>query len=129
MNFFIGFILSFVGFLITLYIQKKKQQGKILACPRVIKNCGTVTSSAYSTLFGIPLEKFGSAYYKAFTAVFFLLILGIQVPLFSIIIVASFGVIFSLYLVCIQAFIIRSWCVWCTAQALCAVGVFLVLVL
>ena len=77
-------------------------------------NCDIVNKSIYSEMFGIPVALFGLITY--------LLLLAFAVrgkykdqtkliPYATIFVV--FGVLFSLYLTYIEAFVLRTWCMLC----------------
>lgn len=114
----IAFIACAVGIALSLYLFFKKISHTTLACPRS-HPCDTVTHSRFSRLGGIPNELLGVVYFS-------LVVLLLSVPvagallswvsyfLFFILII---GGLYSLYLVGIQAFIIRAWCAWCIAIA------------
>jgi uncharacterized membrane protein len=115
-------ILSAIGgFILSYYIFTKKRARAALVCP-VGSDCSAVIHSEYSQFFGIPVEVFGMFYYAAI-AVGYLSILSYPAIALSEI---SFGLfamtavafLFSLYLVTIQAFALRQWCVWCLVSAL-----------
>ncbi len=78
-------------------------------------NCLAVTTSKYSEIFGIPLALLGSIYY-----LFMFLFLSRKQKMFNhfMLITSSFGVLFSLYLIYIQAFAIGLFCLYCLASAL-----------
>ena len=121
-------ILSFVGFSISLYIYGKKKSKKKLICPRQ-SNCETVIHSDYSTILCIPVEVLGMIYY-AFIGIMYPLVFILQLwsPQIAIILLAVSGasVVFSIYLVSIQAFVVRHWCIWCLSSALTSVLIFAV---
>ena len=112
--------LGIVGFLLCLKIHLKKKGDKPLVCP-ITGNCDSVIKSKYSTMFGIPLEYFGMLYYGVIVFAYCAM-LGfhnvrseeIQVVLIAL---SSGAFLFSLYLIGIQAFKIRSWCIWCLTSA------------
>jgi uncharacterized membrane protein len=112
--------LGIVGFLLCLKIHLKKRSDKPLVCP-ITGNCDSVIKSKYSTLLGIPLEYFGMLYY-GIVVVSYCAMLGFHnlrtEELQAALIVASSGAfLFSIYLIGIQAFKLKSWCVWCLTSA------------
>ena len=74
-------------------------------------NCLAVTSSKYSEIFGIPLALLGSIYY---VFLFFFLTKSKE-KMFKhfFLITSSFGVLFSIYLIYVQAFAIGLFCLYC----------------
>lgn len=80
-------------------------------------NCEIVNKSIYSTLFGIPVSLIGSIAYFAF------LIFSIRglktdqsklIPYFLFFV--SIGTLFALYLTGIEAFVLKTFCMFCVAQ-------------
>lgn len=84
-------------------------------------NCLAVTTSKYSEIFGIPLALLGSIYY-----LFMFFFLSRKQKMFNhfLLITSSFGVLFSLYLIYIQAFEIGLFCLYCLASALISFIIF-----
>jgi uncharacterized membrane protein len=79
-------------------------------------DCGTVLSSAYSELFGIPIAWLGLATNLIIAA---LLLLENRIEFLresgTLIVfgVVLFAFIYSVYLVYLQAFVIQAYCPWC----------------
>ena len=84
-------------------------------------NCLAVTTSKYSEIFGIPLALLGSIYY-----LFMFFFLSRKQKMFNhfLLITSSFGVLFSIYLIYIQAFAIGLFCLYCLASALISFIIF-----
>ena len=114
------FILAVVGFAISWQINRKKSSKEKLVCV-IGKDCDKVVHSRYASTIGIDNQILGMAYY-AFVAIFAAALIGGLVWPDTILLLfklASAGAaIFSLYLVFIQAFILKEWCEWCLASAL-----------
>jgi len=126
MNFLIGFIASLVGLGTSIYIAYKKNKKAPLMCPRN-SDCTTVVTGKYSTIFGIPNDMMGIIYYAVFAVIFSALLLDVSMSLLFVRFVAGVGVLFTIYLVSVQAFVIRLWCLWCLVSALCAVMLYFAL--
>jgi len=126
MNILIGFIAGIVGLVTALYIFYKKNKKAPLMCPRR-SDCTSVVTGKYSTIFGVPNDVLGVAYYLSFSIIFGLLLTGAAIPLLFIKLIAAIGVLFTIYLVAVQAFVIRIWCLWCLVSAVCAVILFFAL--
>lgn len=107
------------GFFLASYIYHKKTKKAPLVCP-LKSNCDSVINSDYSKVLGIRLEVLGMIYY-AFISINYGLLNA--VPNFAFIntdlllVFSFFAFIFSLYLISIQAFILRQWCTWCICSA------------
>jgi uncharacterized membrane protein len=121
MHIYLGLLASIIGLGISSYIYRKKRTKTKLMCP-LRTECDTVVNSRFAKTFGIPNELLGMAYYilsglfYAFILVypqFFSTTLHFALFLFSIA-----GALFSVYLISLQAFTIRAWCIWCLGSAL-----------
>ncbi len=120
-------ILASAGFSIAFYIARKKKRKEKTVCPMRGANCETVIHSRYSRFLFIPVETLGMLYY-GFTAFAYAVIIYSKISeptilygLFCLSLVSAF---FSLYLVSVQAFIIRHWCLWCLSSALISTAIF-----
>lgn len=127
-------VFSITGFFIALYVRtkKNKEEEKGMICPFYTK-CDTVVKSTHATFLGFPVEVLGMLYYGALFLSYLLLVLfpAISSPLFLfILLLATTGAfLFSVYLVCVQAFIIRAWCSWCLFSAGISLSIFLLTLL
>ncbi len=72
--------------------------------------CETVQKSSYSEIAGVPVAVFGLAFYGA---MIFLLGSDSEDARLGATALAIGGVIFSAYLVVLQAFVIHAFCIWC----------------
>ena len=84
--------------------------------------CLAVTSSKYSEIFGIPLALLGSIYY---VFLFFFLTKSKE-KMFKhfFLITSSFGVLFSIYLIYVQAFAIGLFCLYCLISSVISFLIF-----
>lgn len=126
----VNIVLAIVGLYVSLFIYKEKnlteKNGKMI-CP-LGGDCQKVVNSQFSKLFGISIEYFGMIYY-------FLILFGyitllsfpyeIEVLYFVLAFLSLGGFLFSLYLLFIQAFLIRNWCLWCLISAGSSTFIFL----
>lgn len=119
-------LLGCVGFLLASYIYRKKRTKKKLICP-MRSNCDTVIHSDYSKILGIPVEVLGITYYFVISfgyGVLYLLDLW-GTPFLQILIgISGCSVIFSIYLISLQAFVIKQWCTWCLFSGLISLIIF-----
>lgn len=93
----------------------------VLYCPTTgIVNCITVTQSAYSEFLGVKVAYLGLAW---FAAVIALTLLANRVPPeYALLPLWGLGVVFVLYLVLLEIFVLNAVCVYCTvAHALALV--------
>ncbi len=129
-GFYAFIILSAVGgFGVALYIYYTKRRNKQLVCP-IGSNCNVVITSRYSKFLGVPLEHWGMFYYAAIIAAYAVLILAphllSSVFLFGLIMFTAGAFFFALYLLFVQAFLLRQWCIWCILSAAFSILIFVV---
>lgn len=117
-------LLGLSGFLLASHIHNKKVTKKKLICPRK-SDCNSVINSDYSKIFGIPVEVLGMIYY-AFVMGSNIILGFLKLALFTLLYdyrpnilfyISLVAVVFSLYLIFIQAFKIKQWCLWCIGSA------------
>ena len=116
-----------VGFLVASYIYQKKKSKKKLICP-LRTNCDLVVNSSYSYLGPFSVEVLGISYYSVtlFLYSFISLFLCWNFLFKELLLVfAGASVAFSLYLLFLQGFVIKQWCVWCISSAFISIIIFL----
>jgi uncharacterized membrane protein len=121
-------LLSLVGLADALYLTIEHVTGQTLRCT-IISGCSEVLSSPYAVVAGIPLAGIGAA---AYFTVFSLAILAlfdyrIARTLLTPVVIAMFGV--SLWLIYLQAFVIREFCQYCLLSAAITVALSVVVLL
>lgn len=119
-------LLGLTGFLISAYIYNKKKAKKKLICPRR-SNCETVIHSDYSKVLGIPVEVMGMIYYAFIGSIYsFGFNFNFWSPTIASIVfgITACSVLFSVYLVSIQTFVLKHWCMWCLCSALTSILIF-----
>lgn len=112
-------LLAVLGFLNAFYLHYQYKQyintGKKMFC-LIGGRCADVISSKYGTTLGIKNELIGMAYY-VFLASY--LLISMIIPEFGISlmliakVITIIATIFSLYLLFVQAVILRMFCSWC----------------
>lgn len=112
-------ILAFLGLVDATYLTVKHFTGGKVVCGAIPGlDCDVVLGSIYSEFFGIPLALLGALYYAGVLTV----IVGFwklkQHALLQLLFgLTSIGVITSLYLVYIQAFVLYAYCLYCMTSA------------
>jgi uncharacterized membrane protein len=126
-------VLSLTGLAISAYLTLEHfTTPTVLACPDTgIVSCQKVTSSAQSTLLGIPVALLGLLFFAAMTA--------LTVPrawadhreeIRKLRVAAAVtGVLFVVYLIWVELFVVDAICLWCTAVHAVAIALFSVIVL
>ena len=109
-------LLSLFGLADALYLTIEHVTGQSVRCT-IISGCSEVLSSPYAVVAGIPLAVIGAA---AYFTVFSLATLAafnyrIAGTLLTVLVIAMFAV--SLWLIYLQAFVIREFCQYCLLSA------------
>ncbi|MFA7192186.1 MAG: vitamin K epoxide reductase family protein [Candidatus Paceibacterota bacterium] len=120
-------ILGISGFLVAFYIYRKKSEKKKLICP-ARTDCELVTNSDYSVVGPFRVEVLGLVYYLFITSAYlFVNFYLVWTPFINelFIVISGMSVLFSVYLLFIQSFLIKQWCVWCISSALISILMFL----
>ncbi len=122
------FILAAFGFAVAKYIRNHKKKNTPLVC-MVGFDCHGVVHSDYANFFGIPVEFFGMLYYAfiALANLFVLFFPSLVPPLFLgfIFLSSLVGLLFSIYLIGVQIFILKKGCSWCFVSAFICLAIFL----
>jgi uncharacterized membrane protein len=124
-----GLILAFldiIGLAIALYLSAVELQGGVPVCGP-IKGCEEVARSEYSRIGGIPVAVFGVA------LSLLLLTLAIawwRTDLYALLLahygLSLAGVLFEVYFLYIQVFVLGAVCIWCTSYGLSLVARFVI---
>jgi uncharacterized membrane protein len=118
--------LDIVGLAIALYLSVVELQGGVPVCGP-IHGCEEVARSEYSRIAGIPVAVFGVglslllltlalAWWRTDLYVLLLAHYGLSLA----------GVIFEVYFLYLQVFVIRAVCIWCTSYGLSLIARFVV---
>lgn len=118
MSVIITFIACGLGFAVSFFMFLKKRSHKSLACPRE-QPCDLVLHSRFSKTLGVPNEIVGTLYFIIVAAI---LLVPVSEEMtawmfYILFFLVTMGGLFSLYLIGLQAFVIRSWCLWCVSIA------------
>jgi len=118
-------LLSLLGLADALYLTVEHVTGQSVRCT-IISGCSEVLSSPYAVVAGIPLAMIGAA---AYFTVFSLATLAafnyrIAGTLLTVLVTAMFLV--SLWLIYLQAFVIREFCQYCLLSAAITTGLLIV---
>ncbi|GIW66986.1 MAG: hypothetical protein KatS3mg095_0884 [Candidatus Parcubacteria bacterium] len=115
------FILSLVGFLVSSYLFYIGVKNNSPFClPNA--GCDFVIKSEYSKFLGLPVALWGVFYFGS------ILLLNYLEKYKNLLKIVSFlGFLFALYLIYIQAFVLKSFCVYCLIADTMAIIIFLLL--
>ena len=116
-----------IGVLDTLYLIYHKLKGTDVACPFFPKEwCYKVQHSPQSKTFGIPNSYAGFVMYAAILVLTWLYLNG-SVAFWPIQAIVTFGFLFSMYFLYVQAFVLRAFCTWCVVSVINFTIMFLVI--
>ncbi len=109
---FLALLSAIIGFLDSTYLTIQHFKNVIPPCTTT--GCEKVLTSEYSVIFGVPLALFGSFFYLTVIILSLVLLTSFRKIFLQIFyLFAVTGVIVSLYLLGLQAFIIKSFCQYC----------------
>ncbi len=109
---FLALLTAIVGFLDSTYLTIQHYKNVIPPCTTT--GCEKVLTSEYSVIFGVPLALFGSFFYLTVIILSLVLLTSFRRILLQIFyLFAITGVIVSLYLLGLQALVIKSFCQYC----------------
>lgn len=115
------------GFGVSTTIFQTKRSHKQLVCPTG-SNCNAVVNSRYARFFGIPLEYLGMLYFFFIALAYLALIVFPQAILgpwlLGLAMLSTAAFFFSFYLLFVQAFLLRQWCIWCILAAMFSLTIF-----
>ena len=124
----IAALLSTLGIADALYLTIEHVTGQTVQCT-ITSGCSAVLSSSYATVAGVPLAGFGAAAYFTVFSLATLAAFGYRfaATLLTPLVIAMF--LFSLWLVYLQAFVIREFCQYCLLSATITFGLLVVVLL
>src|SRR5688572_28663354 len=109
-------LLSLLGLADALYLTIEHVTGQSVPCT-IISGCSEVLSCSYAVVVGIPLAAIGAA---AYFSVFSLAVLAAFGYRFASVLLAPLVIgmfLVSLWLMYLQAFVIREFCQYCLLSA------------
>jgi len=117
------------GFGVSSYVWYAKSHGKQLVCPSG-GECNAVVTSKYSKFFEIQLEYLGMLY---FCIIFFSYVFMLLAPQFfegifraGLMMLTASASFFSGYLLFVQAFLLKKWCIWCILSSMFSLTIFFI---
>jgi uncharacterized membrane protein len=117
-----------VGLGVSIYLAVEHfTASTTLACPETgVVNCQRVTTSAQSTIAGVPWALLGAVFFAA------LMLLGLPAAWrsrstsvrYGRLALAVTGVVSVIYLICVELFVVNALCLWCTVAHVAALAAF-----
>lgn len=115
-------VLVAAGLVVAGYLTYVETTANLVECGVAIPGCVTVQTSSYAKLFGFfPIALLGVVGYIVILAAWILekFVTPSKKDLVSLVLwgVCMFGVLFSIYLTFLEAFVIHATCSWCILSA------------
>src|SRR3989344_1570825 len=128
MDFSVTFlILTLLGLINAGHLAYTRIRHKPLVCP-MDHDCTLVTESRWSKMFGVRNEYLCTLYFIVMLlGALILLISPATIPQLGIIlfVVSLFGALYSIFLIYLQAFVIKNYCFYCIVSAVISIILFL----
>ena len=105
-------LVALAGIAVAGYLTWARYGGDTVVCP-IGGGCETVQSSEYAELAGAPVAALGLG---AYVVMLGLLAWDTVVARLAAAAIALTGLLFSLYLLVVQLFVIDAICIWCLAN-------------
>src|SRR5829696_7615304 len=121
-------LLSLFGIADALYLTVEHLTGQSVRCT-IISGCSEVLSSPYAIVAGVPLAMIGAASYFTVFSLATLAAFNYRIAgtLLTVLVSAMFLV--SLWLIYLQAFVIREFCQYCLLSAAITLALLVVMVI
>ena len=110
-------LLALVGIADALYLTIEHVTGQSVRCT-IISGCSAVLSSPYAVVAGIPLAAVGGAAYFTVFSLAILAIFGYRIAGKLLLPLVGAMFLVTLWLIYLQAFVIREFCQYCLLSAL-----------
>ena len=125
--------LSLAGFLVSFYINYSKIRNKPLVC-HIGQDCDAVVKSKYGKTFGVENTIHGMMYYILVFSYGAISLLNRNIfkgsLVYYFVVGASIAsVLFSAYLIIVQAFVLKKWCEYCMVSSICSLLILIALVI
>ena len=121
-------LLSLLGLADALYLTIEHVTGQSVKCT-ITSGCSEVLSSPYAVGAGVPLAAVGAAAYFSVFSLAILAVFGYRIAatLLAPLVIAMFFV--SVWLIYLQAFVIREFCQYCLLSAVVTTVLLVVVIL
>jgi len=121
-------LLALIGLADALYLTIEHLTGQSVRCT-IISGCSAVLSSPYAVLAGIPLASIGAAAYFTVFSLAILTLFGYHWAgkIMRGMVITMFAI--SVWLIYLQAFVIREFCQYCLLSAAITVALLVVVLI
>ena len=110
-------VAAFAGMVDSTYVTLHSSQGFVIPCG-FAGGCDQVLNSPYSKIFEIPISWLGLGFYVTVAATSLFALFGFEKTLRLSFAAAVPAFAFSVYLVCVQAYVLRAFCDYCLLSAI-----------
>ena len=108
--------LALVGLIDALYLTVMHLTGQSVQCS-ITAGCNEVLGSAYATIAGIPLAALGALAYFTVFSLALLALFGYRHAHNALALIVSLMLLTTLWLLFVQAFVIKHFCQYCLVSA------------
>ncbi|MDQ1637597.1 MAG: hypothetical protein QOF62_936 [Pyrinomonadaceae bacterium] len=109
-------LVSLIGLADAIYLTIEHLSGRSVRCT-IVSGCSEVLSSEYATVRGIPLAMIGAAAYFAVFSLAVLAAYSYRWAAKSLTVIVGLMFITTLWLIYLQAFVIKHFCQFCLLSA------------
>jgi uncharacterized membrane protein len=102
-------VVALAGIAVAAYLTQAHYDDGSVVCP-IGGGCETVQESEYAEIAGIPVAVLGLAAYLVLLG---LIVWDSALARLAAAAIALVGLVFSGYLLVVQAFVIEAFCIWC----------------
>ena len=121
-------LLALFGIADALYLTIEHVTGQSVRCT-ILAGCSAVLSSPYAVVAGIPLAAIGAAAYFTVFSLAILAIFGYRIAGKLLLPIVGAMFLVTLWLIYLQAFVIREFCQYCLLSALITLGLSVVMLI
>ncbi|MEK6847916.1 MAG: vitamin K epoxide reductase family protein [Nanoarchaeota archaeon] len=127
------FLLALFGFSLAYHIWHTKTRKQQLVCI-LGKDCNKAIESEHAETLGVENTVLGMLYYSfviiaSLVAILYPLVLGFSLFSIGALILTGAAALFSIYLVCIQSFVLKHFCEYCLGSTAIVFAIFAILLL
>jgi uncharacterized membrane protein len=112
----LAILVSLIGLGDSIYLTIQHLTGQSVRCT-VTTGCSAVLSSHYATIAGVPTAAFGALAYFAAFSLATLAAFGYERARTALAVVVAPMLIMTLWLLYVQAFVLRAYCEYCLVSA------------
>ena len=124
---YVAAFVALIGLGDSVYLTVKHLLDEKVPCS-LVSGCEVVLTSAYAEIFGIPTAAFGAFAYFLVFSLAILAAFGNRLMWFLFGLMTAVMLIFTLWLLYLQAFVIKAYCQFCLLSAATTLTLFVIAV-